>query len=72
MMNKALEVIEARWLFDIAPENQGRHPPAADRALHGAVQGFIGAGATGHTRYARAHCLWFGLARAHCQRDACA
>ena len=38
MMNKALEVIEARWLFDLAPEQIKRgHPPPKHHPLDGGL-----------------------------------
>ena len=38
LMNKALEVIEARWLFDLQPEQICRgDPPAVDRPLDGRI-----------------------------------
>ena len=43
MMNKALEIIEARWLFDLAPDQIGVviHP-AIDRAFDGRIHRRIG------------------------------
>jgi 1-deoxy-D-xylulose-5-phosphate reductoisomerase len=66
MMNKALEVIEARWLFDLAPEQIKVviHPQSI---IHSMVvcRDAVGAGAAGHARHARAHRLWPVLAGAH-------
>ena len=38
LMNKGLEVIEARWLFDVPPNQiEGGDPPPIDRPLTGGV-----------------------------------
>ena len=39
LMNKGLEVIEARWLFGVEAEDRGPRPPAVDRPLDGRVRG---------------------------------
>jgi 1-deoxy-D-xylulose-5-phosphate reductoisomerase len=72
MMNKALEVIEARWLFDLAPERIEVviHP---QQIIHSMVQFTTRpSGAAGHARHARAHCLRPVLARAHRKRGSAA
>ena len=66
MMNKALEVIEARWLFDLAPEQIARRDPSAEHhPLDGRVPRPLGAGAARHARHARADRLRPGVSRAH-------
>ena len=66
MMNKALEVIEARYLFGLPPERLEVviHPQSV---IHSMVQvpRHIGGRAIGYARHACAHCVWFELARAH-------
>ena len=53
MMNKALEVIEARWLFDLAPEQiQVVIHPQQSHSFHGPVPRHLGARPTGHARHA--------------------
>ena len=38
MMNKALEIIEARWLFDLHPNQiEVVYPPAVDCSFHGRI-----------------------------------
>ena len=55
MMNKALEIIEARWLFDLAPgADRCRRSPAVDRAFAGRVRGWLGDCATESARHAAA------------------
>ena len=66
MMNKALEVIEARWLFDLrARADQGGHPPAKHHPFDGRVSRRLRAGAAGHARHARSDQLWAVLSAAH-------
>ena len=49
MMNKALEVIEARWLFDLTPEQIKRGDPSAKhRAFDGGVSRQLGACTVGN------------------------
>ena len=53
LMNKGLEVIEARWLFDVAADRiDVRRPPAVDRALDGGARGRIGDRAARRHRHA--------------------
>ncbi len=55
LMNKGLEVIEARWLFDVPPErDRRRRASAIDRALARRVRGRLGARAAGAAGHARA------------------
>ena len=66
MMNKALEVIEARWLFGLAPEQIEVviHPQSIIHSMV-VVPRPVGAGAARHARHAGADRLRPGLARAH-------
>ncbi len=67
LMNKGLELIEARWLFGLAPEqlevvlHRGEH-----RTQPGGVRGRVGAGAPGGAGHAAADPI-----RAHLSRSAC-
>ena len=55
MMNKGLEVIEAHWLFGVAPErDRGRHPSAERHPFAGRVRRRLGAGAARAARHAHA------------------
>ena len=55
LMNKGLEVIEARWLFDVdARPDRRRRPSAVDRPLDGRVRGRLDPGAAGRHRHAAA------------------
>ena len=66
MMNKALEVIEARWLFDLrARADRGRDPSAEHHPLDGRLPRQLGAGAARHARHARADRLRPGVPGAH-------
>jgi hypothetical protein len=66
MMNKALEVIEARWLFDLEPRaGTGGAASAEHHPLDGGVPRCIGAGAAGHARHAGADRLRPVVSRAH-------
>ena len=69
MMNKALEVIEARWLFDLQPE-QIRVVIHPQSIIHSMVVCRDGsrAGATGHARHARADRLRPVLSRSASNR----
>jgi len=61
MMNKALEVIEARC----AGTDPRRDPPAADHPFDGRVPRQLGACATRHARHARADRVWALVPAAH-------
>ena len=64
MMNKALEVIEARWLFDVARRaHRGGDPPAEHRAFAGRVRRRLDARAAFQSRHARADRARARLAR---------
>jgi len=53
LMNKGLEVIEARWLFDTPPERVDRaDPPAIRRPLDGGVRGRLAARSAQRQRHA--------------------
>ena len=55
MMNKALEIIEARWLFGVdAGADLGGDPPAVDRPLAGRIRRRLGAGPDEPARHAAA------------------
>ena len=65
LMNKGLEVIEARWLFGVPPRaRRGADPPAVGGALDGGVRGRHGAGAARGHRHAPAHPVRAELSRA--------
>ncbi len=56
LMNKGLEVIEARWLFDVRAGQHFRgRPSAVHRSLDGRVRGRLDRRADGRYRYAIAH-----------------
>ena len=58
LMNKGLEVIEARWLFDVEPApHRHRRPPRVDRALDGRVHRRLDGGPARRLRHARPHQL---------------
>ena len=62
MMNKGLEVIEAHWLFNAAPDQIDVLDSSAEhRALDGGVRRWIGDRATGQPGHAHADCLWAGI-----------
>ena len=43
MMNKALEIVEARWLFDLRPEQiEVVDPSAIGRAFDGGIRRWLG------------------------------
>ena len=74
LMNKGLEVIEARWLFGVAAgADRRRHPPAVDRALDGRVPRRIGDRAARRHRHAAADpvrvLLSGALGRRRCRRS---
>ena len=53
MMNKALEVIEARWLFDMPTEKiDVLIHPQSGHTFYGRIRGRRGDGSAGHARYA--------------------
>ena len=55
LMNKGLEVIEARWLFDVpADDDRRRRAPAVDRPLDGGVLRRVGHRAARRHRHAAA------------------
>ena len=62
LMNKGLEAIEARWLFDLDWDRIAVHiHPQSIVHIAGRIRGWIGAGATRAAGYAGAHCLCPGL-----------
>ena len=66
MMNKGLEVIEARWLFGLAPERiEVLHPSAEHRAFAGRVRRRLGDRAALQSRHARADRARARLSGAH-------
>ena len=65
MMNKALEIIEARWLFDLPPEQiDVVDPPAVDRAFVGRIHRRLGGRAAQSARHEAADSVRPDLARA--------
>ena len=59
MMNKALEVIEAKYLFGVTPEtDRGGDSSAANHPFNGAIPRCLGDGPAGHAGHAGADCLW--------------
>ncbi len=55
MMNKALEVIEARWLFDLPAErDRGGCTPPIDHPFDGRIRGWLGARPAQSPRHATA------------------
>ena len=66
MMNKALEIIEARWLFDLRPGSDRRgRPPAIDRAFAGGVRRRLGDRATQLAGHEAADPIRADLSAAH-------
>ena len=73
MMNKGLEVIEARWLFDVrARAHRGADPSAEHRAFAGRVRRRLGDRAALQSRHARADRARARLSGAHRVRRAAA
>ena len=70
MMNKALEIIEARWLFDLDSRSDRRgDPPAIDRAFAGRIHGWLGdcpAESAGHEAADPIRAVLSRAERGHC------
>ena len=62
MMNKGLEVVEARWEFDMEPSRYPSGDPPAERGpFDGALSGRRDHGAIGHCRHAHTDRVCVGL-----------
>ena len=62
MMNKGLEVVEARWEFDMDPGSDRRRYPSSEcGSFNGSISGWSDYRAAWHPRYAHSHRLRFNL-----------